>query len=219
MQKNRTGGFMLRFLCAAIAAALLVLPVHAQDARRAAPLSDSSESVFAQLRGGGQVLVMRHGKSPHDQIAAVGMTQGCNLGEGRGLSAEGLAQARSLGVFLAKEEVPILKAYSSDMCRAWDTARLVAGGAPVMPHGAQKTTDQKTIAAFKKQIEAELVANPGASILLVSHSNIAPLYGAAICEGEDELPEGLITVVDATNWQTIARISANGDVGSCATID
>jgi phosphohistidine phosphatase SixA len=219
MQKNKAGDFMLRVLCAAIAAALLVLPVHAQDADQPAPLSDPSDNFFAQLRGGGHVLVMRHGKSPHDQIAAVGMTQGCNLGEGRGLSAEGFAEARSLGVFLAETGVPILKAYTSDMCRAWDTARLVAGGAPTLPHGAQKTTDQKIIAAFKKQIEAELAVNPGVSILLVSHSNIAPLYGAAICEGEDELPEGLISVVDAATWQTIARISANGDVGSCAMID
>jgi phosphohistidine phosphatase SixA len=210
---------MLRFLCAAIAAAFLALPVHAQDAARHAPLSDHSDSFFVQLRGGGQVLVMRHGKSPHDQIAAIGMTAGCNLGEGRGLSADGFAEARSLGVFLAETGVPILKAYSSDMCRAWDTARLVAGGAPAIPHGAQKTTDQKIIAAFKKQIEAELAANSGASILLVSHSNIAPLYGAAICESEDELPEGIVSVVDATTWQTIARIYANGAIGSCATID
>jgi phosphohistidine phosphatase SixA len=219
MQKNRAGDFMLRFLCAAIAAALLVFPAQAQDADRHAPLSHSSDSFFVQLREGGQVLVMRHGKSPHDQTASVGMTAGCNLGEGRGLSAEGLAQARSLGVFLADKKVPILKAYSSDMCRAWDTARLVAGGAPATPDGAQKTTDPGIIAAFKKEIEAELASNPGASILLVSHSNIAPLYGAAICEGEDELPEGIISVVDAATWQTIARISANGDVGSCATID
>ncbi len=210
---------MLRFLCAAMAAVLLVLPTQAQDADRLEALLDHSDSLIVQLREGGQVLVMRHGKSPHDQIAAVGMTQGCNLGEGRGLSAEGLAQARLLGVFLAETGVPILKAYTSDMCRAWDTARLVAGGAAVMPHGAQKTTDPGIIAAFKKQIEAELAANPGASILLVSHSNIAPLYGAAICEGEDELPEGLISVVDAASWKTIARISANGDIGSCAVMD
>ncbi len=192
---------MKRLLCAAFAAAFLplaaALPASAEEA------TDRALTVFDLLRSGGNVLVMRHAHSPGGQKASVGMTEGCTLQPGRGLNAEGLVQARALGELLSEENIPILKAYTSDMCRAWDTARLVAGEAPVIPHPAQKTTDPETIAAFKKQIESELTANPGQNIILASHSNIAPLYGAIVLKKEDELPEGVINVVRPSEWNGV----------------
>lgn len=187
----------MRLLCAALGAAFLAGAAAPAGAEQQ---SASAKAVFDLLRSGGNVLVMRHAHSPGGQKAGIGMTEGCTLQAGRGLNAEGLVQAKALGELLKTKGVPILKAYTSDMCRAWDTARLTAGGAPVMPHPSQKTTDPAIIAAFKKEIEAELAANPGQNIILASHSNIAPLYGAIVLEGEDELPEGVINVVTAPGW-------------------
>ncbi len=192
---------MVRLLCAALSAAILTFSA-ARPAVAEQP-ADKSAAVFDLLRSGGNVLVMRHAHSPGGQKASVGMTEGCNLQPGRGLDAEGFHQARALGEFLKDEGVPILKAYTSDMCRAWDTARLTAGGAPVTPHPSQKTTDPEIIAAFKKEIEAELAANPDKNIILASHSNIAPLDGAIVLEGEEELPEGVINVVTAPAWKGV----------------
>ena len=141
------------------------------------------------------------------------MTEGCNLQTGRGLDAEGFFQARQIGEWLKREAVPVLKAYTSDMCRSWDTARLSAGGAPVIPHGAQKTTDSAVIAAFKKEIEAELKANPGQNIMLVSHSNIAPFYGAKADADEEEVPSGAIYAVKPPKWRNAIRIDLIVDVG------
>jgi len=206
----------MRLLCAALSAAFLMifaaLPAVAEEQ------SDQAEAVFDLLRGGGHLLVMRHAHSPGGQKAAIGMTEGCNLQAGRGLNVEGLVQAKALGELLKTEQVPVLKAYTSDMCRAWDTARLTAGGASVIPHPAQKTTDPEIIAAFKKEIEAELVANPGQNIILASHSNIAPLYGAIVLDGEEELPEGVINVVTAPGWNgvggAVLRIVPNVEIVS-----
>ena len=212
---------MLRFFCAAMSAAFLNAAASAAD-NSSEPdpdihgSRDAEQLFWSRVREGGQVFVMRHGKSPHDQTAAVGMTAGCVLGEGRGLSADGLAEARSLGVILVQQGAPILKAYTSDMCRAWDTARLVAGGVKTIPHPAQKTTDPEAVLMFKKAVASELAANPGKSVILVSHSNIAPLYGAKVCDGEVELPEGIVSVVSPENWQTVARILQDGTVTSCA---
>lgn len=177
---------------------------------------NAAQLFWGRVREGGQVFVMRHGDSPHGQADAVGAAPGCILGAGRGLSAKGRAQARLLRETLAAQQAPIAKAYTSDMCRSWDTATLIAGDAEIIPHPAQKTTDPGVIAAFKRAVEAELAAHPGKTILLVNHSNIAPLYGARVCDGEAEIPEGVISVISTQRWTSIARIWPDGAVTGCA---
>ncbi len=204
----------MRLLCAAFGAAFLALaaPAVAEEA------TDIEINPFDILRGGGNILVMRHASSSSDQKAPVGMSKDCQLGEGRGLDAKGLFQARALGELLRAEAVPVLKAYTSRMCRAWDTAALVSGGALVVPSDSQMTTDPAKIAEFKKVIEAELAAHPGQNIILSSHSNIAPLYGAKAAEGEAEVPEGAIFVVRPQDWKSLMRIEIHVDVGAQAII-
>lgn len=191
----------MRLLCAAFCAAfLLSSPVSAEEITGA---GTELQEVFDILRKGGNVLVLRHANSPGGQAAPIGMTPGCILQDGRGLDPEGFYQARHIGEWLKKEGVPVLKAYTSDMCRAWDTARLAAGGTEVVPHPSQKTTDPAAIAAFKREIEAELAANSGANIILVSHSNIAPLYGAKADADEEEVPSGAVFVVAPPAWDQL----------------
>ena len=102
--------------------------------------------------------------------------------------------------------MPILKAYTSELCRAWDTAALAAGGAPVEAHPSQISTKPGDVAAMKSKVAAELAANPGTNIILSSHSNIAPLYGATAGKGEKEVPSGVIWLVHPSDWKPIARI-------------
>lgn len=205
---------MLRVLCAAIGAAFMSVFVLASSAALAFDGHETSESagVYEKLRGGGYVLVMRHANSPGDQKASVGLSQGCRLAPGRGLDATGFHQARSVGEMLAAHDVPILRAYTSIMCRAWDTASLAAGEAPVEAHPSQISTDPEVVAAFKAQVAAELAANPGTNIILASHSNIAPLYGAIVEDGEEELPQGIVNIVDPVTWNglegAVVRLSS-----------
>ncbi|GJL92667.1 histidine phosphatase family protein [Hyphococcus sp.] len=194
---------MVRFLCAAFCAAFLASCASAQAPR----VNEAASSVaFEAVKRGGYVLVMRHANSPGGQLGAVGLSKGCTLAEGRGLDAEGFFQARALGEILKENGVPVLKAYTSKMCRSWDTAALAAGGAPVEQHASQISTKPADVAAMKKQVAAELAANPGTNIILSSHSNIAPLYGATARKGEDEVPSGVIWLVHPGDWQAIARI-------------
>lgn len=176
----------------------------------------SLDDALDQLRAGGNIIVLRHATSPADQKAAVGMTAGCVLAPGRGLSAQGFYEARFIGEWLAENGVRIDRAYTSDMCRSYDTARLVAAGVgPVIPRAEMKSDDPAVADAFKKQLAADLAAAPTANILLVNHSNIAPLYGAGPLEGEDETPSGRIHVVK--NGETI-RIDVNAAVGATPTL-
>ena len=184
----------------------------ATQAREARSLDDALE----QLRAGGNIIVMRHATSPSGQAAPVGMTAGCVLAPGRGLSAQGFFEARFIGALLAENGVKIDKTYTSDLCRSYDTARLVAAGAgAVIPRAEMKSDDPAVADAFKKRLAADLAAAPTANILLVNHSNVAPLYGAGPLPGEDETPSGRIHVVK--NGETI-RIDVNAAVVAAPTL-
>ena len=193
----------MRFLCAAICAAFL----SACASAGAPQVNEAASSVaFEALKRGGYVIVMRHANSPYDQLGAVGLSKGCKLDPGRGLDAEGYFQARAMGEILKENAVPILKAYTSPMCRSWDTAALAAGGAPVTPHASQLSTKAADVAAMKRDVAAELAAHPGTNIILSSHSNIAPLYGATTRGREKEVPSGVIWLVHPRDWTAIARV-------------
>ena len=194
---------MLRVLCAAFAAALLASCATGPVVRE----NEVAASVaFEALKRGGYVIVMRHANSPGGQAGAVGLSKGCKLAPGRGLDAEGFFQARAMGEILKAEGVKIAKAYTSQMCRSWDTAALTAAGAPLEAHPSQISTKPADVAAMKAKVAKELAASPGANIILSSHSNIAPLYGATAKKGEDEVPSGVIWLVHPGDWQPIARV-------------
>ncbi|GJL95894.1 MAG: hypothetical protein DHS20C05_22990 [Hyphococcus sp.] len=199
----------MRILCAAIGAAFLGLAGCASA--QTADVTGTA-TTLGDLQNGGYVLVMRHASSPHNQTGATGLSEGCKLEAGRGLDAKGFVQAREIGAFLRENNIPVLKAYTSPMCRSWDTAMLAAAGAEVIANPSQITTNQTAIAAFKKEIEAELAANPGQNIILSNHSNIAPLYGAIVRGDEEDIPEGVVSIVTAPGWNgidgAILRITA-----------
>jgi phosphohistidine phosphatase SixA len=159
--------------------------------------SARTDEAFALLRAGGNLIVMRHATSPAGQTAPVGMTEGCILAPGRGLSAQGFFEARFIGALLAENGVTIDKTYTSDLCRSYDTARLVAaaGSGPVLPAVELKSDDPALADAFKAALDAELAATPSANILLVTHSNVTPLYWSGPLDGEEETPSGRVHVI------------------------
>ena len=165
------------------------------------------ETVMAELAGGGNVILMRHANSPSGQTASVGLTEGCELGDGRGLDAKGFFQARFIGEFLKSENVNIDAGFTSDMCRTWDTARLVAAGAPA---GALKTTNVSEIDIFKTTIAAYIAAKPASNILLVSHSNIVPLF--ADWGSDEEIPSGVVLIVDPKDWTVKDKLNLDIDL-------
>jgi len=182
----------------------------ASDAAHAQNTVTSLGDVMTDLRQGGTVILMRHANSPSGQSGSVGMTEGCNLQDGRGLDSEGFFQARFIGEFFKDGGIPIGAAFTSDMCRTWDTARLVAGGVKAHPSPALKTTSLGEIDAFKTTIKASMAADPGSNILLVSHSNIVPLY--ADWGSTKEIPSGVVLLVDPEDWTVKNKLNLNIDL-------
>jgi len=202
------GMIRMRFLCAALSAVFfLAAPQHslAEDA----PKRDL-KTVLSGLSEGGNIILMRHANSPSGQTGTVGMTEGCELAEGRGLDAKGFFQARFIGEFLKAEAAPVSAVFTSNMCRAWDTARLVAAGTPVMASEALKTTNVIIIESFKQILSASLEVSPRENILLVTHSNIVPLY--ADWGSDEEIPSGVILIVDPKDWTVKDKLNLDIDL-------
>ena len=168
------------------------------------------EEVMEDLSQGGKVILMRHANSPTNQPSSVGMTDGCVLQSGRGLDAKGFFQARFIGEFLEEAAIPIGAAYTSDMCRTWDTARLVASRATIDTSPALKSTSRGDIDLFKTQVSAMLQVAAGQNVLLVTHSNIVPLF--ADWSEETEIPSGVILLVDPADWSVTNTLNLDFDL-------
>ena len=168
-------------------------------------------TLFDDLRAGGYVLLMRHANSPSGQENPVALSDNCILAEGRGLDTEGMLQARLIHDFLVGEAIAVAKSYSSDRCRTVDTAMLVAPGAAWSVAKALAIPEESHALDFQKYVST-LLDEEGGNVLLVSHSNIVPFYGATTEGGEEEVPSGVLYIIDPENWSQIARLDVDTEL-------
>src|SRR5690349_3406880 len=81
---------------------------------------------IAALKGGGYVIVMRHGATYQDQADTDPLNL-ANVDKQRQLNDAGRAQARAIGAAVKKLGIPIGQVVSSQYFRAIETARLAFG--------------------------------------------------------------------------------------------
>src|SRR5262245_65575010 len=85
------------------------------------------KSLVAQLKGGGYVIVFRHGATNRDQADTDPLNPD-DVAKQRLLSEKGKEVAREVGDSFRKLGIPLGKVYASRFLRAMDTARLRSGG-------------------------------------------------------------------------------------------
>jgi broad specificity phosphatase PhoE len=137
----------------------------------------ASEALWALLKGGGQVVLVRHALT----TPGVGDPPGMRLDDcstQRNLSDEGRRHAERIGAAFRARGVPVREVQSSPWCRCMETAKLAFGGASV--HASlgnlfgRPEQREPQIASLKKDL---LLAKPG-NLVLVSHgSTIQALTG------------------------------------------
>jgi phosphohistidine phosphatase SixA len=153
----------------ALAALLLLLP---------APVA-ADEAMWTLLRGGGQVVLIRHGLT----TPGVGDPPGFRLEDcatQRNLNDEGRRESERVGAAFRARQVPVERVLTSPWCRCIETARLAGwGGAEVWAplsnlFGRPENRDEQV-----KQMRARVSERPGAgNLVLVTHgSTIAALTG------------------------------------------
>ena len=109
-----------RIFVLAVATLSWSFPTHGQS-----PLSQSD--LINALRGGGYVIVIRHGATPTDQ-ADTDPLHLENVDKQRQLNDSGRAQARSIGEAMRKLKIPVGEVYTSMFNRAVETGKLLGSG-------------------------------------------------------------------------------------------
>jgi broad specificity phosphatase PhoE len=157
----------------ALALALLAFEVHAND------------ELWDLLRGGGQVVLIRHTVT----TSGFGDPEGFRLddcGTQRNLSEEGRDHARRIGEAFRLHRIPVGRILTSPWCRCVETASLAFGKADLDPALANLFGRSER---RQKQVE-QLIAmvserHQGANLVLVTHgSTILALTRIPVNMGE-----------------------------------
>jgi broad specificity phosphatase PhoE len=167
------------------------------------------------LRGGGYIIVFRHGGTHADQADTDPLNHN-NVAKQRHLNDRGRAEARAVGEAFRAAGVPIGKVYSSRFQRAVETARLIAGKDPqpwidVTEGGLVVSPNENNRRAQAFRALVATPPDPGTNTLIVSHKpNIIDAFGKdwfEIKEGEASIfklegggKAALVTRVQIGQW-------------------
>lgn len=172
------------------------------------PLMSTPKDVAAALSKGGYIIYLRHGRTQYDQLelernnrlAGKFDINQCNTQ--RQLSLEGRAELQFSGSNFRAGQWPIEKSFSSQYCRAKESASFFVDGAvPVMDLSGEG--EFGTNPAIKGRVQAFLAQRPapGKNIFMMAHGGIFWLATGWVIQ------EGHTVVLDPGNPKVIvARI-------------
>lgn len=176
--------------------------------------------VIDALRGGGHVIVFRHGATYQDQ-ADTDPLNPKNVAQQRQLNEDGRALAKSIGESLRKLKIPVSQVQTSLFQRAIDTGALMGVGdlkssADITEGGlvVSPIENNRRTAALRKL--AATAPPDGTNVILVTHKpNIMDAFGKDwfdIREGEASVfkPHGggkyqLVGRIQASDWGKLAQ--------------
>jgi phosphohistidine phosphatase SixA len=199
-----------------LTALFMLLPLAAS----AQPVPSQAEWINA-LRKGGHVIVFRHGATT-DQTNIDSMSRK-NVSGNRQLNEQGRAQAKSIGEWMHKLNIPVRQVLTSTTQRAVDTGKLLGFGdvtptVDLTESGPALAPDENSrrAQALRKLVATRLPADT--DLVIVSHRpNIIDAFGKDwqdIHEGEASVFEAdgnggyrLIARIQAGEWSKLAQAS------------
>jgi phosphohistidine phosphatase SixA len=134
-----------------------------------APVAAGDDALWAKLREGGYVVLVRHARTD----PGVGDPPGFRLDDcatQRNLDAAGREEAARLGAAFKRERVPVAQVLSSEWCRCRDTASLAFGRYETWSALNNLFTHPGNAPAQKRDFMARAAAFKGpGNLLLVTH--------------------------------------------------
>ncbi len=152
------------------------------------------QALIKDIRQGGYVLYLRHTTTEKDFADQITAVMG-DCSTQRMLSAKGWQEAKQIGAAFAANSIPVAEVYSSQYCRAWQTAEIAFGRrfekeALNFEKAEDYTPEQSK--AMKDRLTPLLAATPtpGFNTVIVAHDD--PFEAAT---GHYPEPMGVMIVV------------------------
>ena len=143
--------------------------------------ASADEAIWALLKSGGQVVIMRHAAT----VPTVPDTLGMGCSSQRNLSEAGREDARRIGAAFRAHGIAVEDVRASVWCRCMDTARLAFGTVTNWPALDSIFRDRSREAAQTREVRELIRGHSGGTLVLVTHQvNIAALTGLFPDEGE-----------------------------------
>ena len=187
---------------------LLVLCVSSAAVAEDAAAPEDTGTLWAALRAGGQVALVRHGAT----AGGVGDPPGFRLEDcatQRNLTDKGRAEARQLGEQFRSEDVAVGKLISSQWCRCQETAALMDLGPVELTstfNNAFTLRDRVgTLTAGARAVVAGWT-QPDTLVVVTHGANILPLTG--------EMPEEGGMVIVKPNPGSAAKLRTLGHIST-----
>jgi len=145
----------------------------------------AEETLWDLLRGGGQVVLIRHAST----VAGLGDPPGFRVEDcatQRNLSETGRAEARRIGAVFRRRGIPVDRVMSSRWCRCLETARLAFGRVEPWP-ALDSFFEDRSREQEQTRAARALMVDPraGGTLVLVTHQvNITALTGIVPAMGE-----------------------------------
>lgn len=138
----------------------------------------SGEQIVSALRDGGHVIYFRHTQTDKDYADQADPSLDLSsCATQRTLSEVGWQQARAIGAAFSALEIPVGQVYSSQYCRAWQTADLAFGkyqktAALNFPPAEEYTEAQ--VSQMRAAVMPMLTATPasGVNTVIVGHDDV-----------------------------------------------
>ncbi len=148
----------------------------------------ADEALWARLREGGHVLLIRHASTE----PGLGDPKGYRLDDcstQRNLSPQGREESKRIGERFRRERVPVAKVLTSPWCRCRETARLAFGAAedwePLSSFFDFPDREPAYSERIRKRIGTYGWRPPKGNVVMVTHNvNIAALTGISAGTGE-----------------------------------
>ena len=150
--------------------------------------SDQAE-MFERMKSGGHILMLRHALAPGTGDPANFQIGDCSTQ--RNLDGRGREQASAIGKLLRSEGIASARVYSSQWCRCYETADLLAMGPvaelPALNSFYELTQDREPNLKALREFIAEQPYD-GALVILVTHFvTISAIAAEGVASGEGVL--------------------------------
>ena len=172
----------------------------------------SGSQLVSALRSGGYIVFFRHAQTEKDYADQISAKMG-DCSTQRMLSEAGWKQAKAIGEGFQKLKIPVGTVYSSEYCRAWQTADLAFGkhqaSAALNFEKAEEYTPAQ-IQKMKTSIMPFLTAMPasGTNTVIVGHDDVFKSATGIYPE-----PQGVAYILKPNGkggFDLLSRVTADG---------